>query len=252
MAGKVTSQIIPKVIFLGDSITQLGWSYDGGWLSILASNFVRKLDVIGRGFSGYNTRMCKPLVPLLFPNSASVENCRMLSIFFGANDASIAEQHVPVEEFKTNLQWMIQYFQGLGLPTKSLMIISLPPVDEARYGGRQIAEGLPVSRLLKNCVIYANAAKEVAGAAKVTFVNIFEAMVAQKNWPELLIDGLHFSRKGSEFVADILTNILTTRLAADCADIAFPYWKDLDRENPQHSIDNYMKSLASKASEGEQ
>ncbi|CAL8105353.1 unnamed protein product [Calicophoron daubneyi] len=246
MAGKVTSQIIPKVIFLGDSITQLGWSYDGGWLSILASNFVRKLDVIGRGFSGYNTRMCKPLVPLLFPNSASVENCRMLSIFFGANDASIAEQHVPVEEFKTNLQWMIQYFQGLGLPTKSLMIISLPPVDEARYGGRQIAEGLPVSRLLKNCVIYANAAKEVAGAAKVTFVNIFEAMVAQKNWNELLVDGLHFSRKGSEFTADILTNILTDKLPADCERMFFPGYEEVDNDNPQIAFDHFVKQYLRK------
>lgn len=67
--------------------------------------------MIGRGYSGYNTRMCRPLLPTLFPTEQSLEGCQLFTIFLGANDASTAEQHVPVEEYTENLIWMVKYVQ---------------------------------------------------------------------------------------------------------------------------------------------
>ena len=44
----------PKALLLGDSQTQLAGT-EGGWVQLLADNFVRRLDIINRGFSGDTT-----------------------------------------------------------------------------------------------------------------------------------------------------------------------------------------------------
>ncbi|OON23821.1 hypothetical protein X801_00265 [Opisthorchis viverrini] len=133
-----------------------------------------RVDIIGRGYSGYNTRMCRQILPDLYPDRASVALCRMFIIFLGANDASNAEQHVPVNEYKENLKTM-----ELGIPKDHIMLISLPPLDEARWGSRHIAEGTPLDRELKNCPFYAAACEEVAVNEGLPYVNLFKAMFAQ-------------------------------------------------------------------------
>ncbi|OAX39179.1 hypothetical protein K503DRAFT_799840 [Rhizopogon vinicolor AM-OR11-026] len=42
------------IMLIGDSITQNGWE-QGGFAQLLAERYVRKLDVLNRGFSGYQT-----------------------------------------------------------------------------------------------------------------------------------------------------------------------------------------------------
>lgn len=41
----------PKALLLGDSQTQLAGA-EGGWAQLLADKFVRRLDIVNRGFSG--------------------------------------------------------------------------------------------------------------------------------------------------------------------------------------------------------
>ena len=53
----------PKILLIGDSLTQLGYSDSGKWVALLADLFQRKCDVINRGFSGYTTRSIKPFIP---------------------------------------------------------------------------------------------------------------------------------------------------------------------------------------------
>ncbi|TGZ73981.1 hypothetical protein CRM22_001202 [Opisthorchis felineus] len=228
---------LPQMICFGDSLTQRGWSYDGGWLAILADNFVRRIDIIGRGYSGYNTRMCRQILPDLYPDRASVALCRMFIIFLGANDASKAEQHVPVDEYKENLKTMVSYLNGLGIPKDHIMLISLPPVDEARWGSRHIAEGTPLDRELKNCPVYAAACEEVAVNQGLPCVNLFKAMIAQNDWIQFFNDGLHFSRRGSEFLAQILISILNDVLS-DCP-VRLPDWRIVNKANPTMSFQQY-------------
>ncbi|CAH8638690.1 unnamed protein product [Schistosoma mattheei] len=191
----------PKAVFFGDSLTQFGWTHEGGWLSILASTFVRKIDIVGRGYSGYNTRLCKPLLPILYPNKDSLKDCKFFTIFLGANDAcATPQQHVPVEEYKRRA----------------------------------------ITRRLDTCATYAVACQEVANVNEVSFVNLYEAMLMQKNWESFLSDGLHFSRKGSEFLARILENLLTDKLG----DLKwwFPDWKVINPNNPAEFISHYLQS----------
>lgn len=46
----------PKVLLIGDSLTQFGFSAEGGWAAMLANALQRRCDVVNRGFSGYTTR----------------------------------------------------------------------------------------------------------------------------------------------------------------------------------------------------
>ncbi|KAA0197470.1 Isoamyl acetate-hydrolyzing esterase [Fasciolopsis buskii] len=179
--------------------------------------------------------MCRPLLPTLFPTEQSLEGCQLFTIFLGANDASTAEQHVPVEEYTENLIWMVKYVQNLNIPRDRIMLISLPPVDEAKWGARQLFEGSPLNRELKNCLLYAKACSKAALETGAKFLNLFDAMIAQQNWADMLSDGLHFSRKGSEFVAQILTAVLEDRLTTICP-VLFPDWKQIDMERPEESI----------------
>lgn len=98
------SSLVKKAIVLfGDSITQQGFALDGGWASRLANDYIRRADVINRGFSGYNTRMCLEVVPRVFGESdTSILYCTVL---LGANDAALPGelQHVPIEDYHQNL-----------------------------------------------------------------------------------------------------------------------------------------------------
>ncbi|RTG89898.1 uncharacterized protein DC041_0006031 [Schistosoma bovis] len=105
--------------------------------------------------------------------------------------------------------------------------------------------GRAITRRLDTCATYAIACQEVANINEVSFVNLYEAMLMQKsfpfqNWESFLSDGLHFSRKGSEFLARILENLLTDKLG----DLKwwFPDWKVINPNDPAEFISHYLQS----------
>ncbi|KAJ2216153.1 isoamyl acetate-hydrolyzing esterase [Coemansia sp. RSA 487] len=52
----------------GDSITQHGYEYENsGWLTHFSARYARRMDILNRGFSGYNTTRAKQVAPLVFP-----------------------------------------------------------------------------------------------------------------------------------------------------------------------------------------
>ena len=63
----------------------------------------------GRVCSRYNTRWALELLPEL--GDTSNETARLVTIFFGANDASLPDtnprQHVPLGDFAANLRRMV-------------------------------------------------------------------------------------------------------------------------------------------------
>lgn len=72
----------------------------------------RRCDVLNRGFSGYNTRWCKVLLPAVLDEKLAKETV-VLVIFLGANDSNWFEknprQHVPLDEYKLNLKEMVEF-----------------------------------------------------------------------------------------------------------------------------------------------
>ncbi|XP_057598768.1 isoamyl acetate-hydrolyzing esterase 1 homolog isoform X3 [Hippopotamus amphibius kiboko] len=52
-------------------------------------SFKQKCDVLNRGFSGYNTRWAKIILPRLIRKGNSLDNPVAVTIFFGANDCAL-------------------------------------------------------------------------------------------------------------------------------------------------------------------
>eukprot|EP00798_Chlamydomonas_sp_ICE-L_P021410 gene21410-28368_t len=77
----------PRFILFGDSLTQLSFDSEGGWGAGLQHAFFRKVDVLNRGFSGYNTRWILNTLDHVF-EGASRDNTLLVTVFLGANDAA--------------------------------------------------------------------------------------------------------------------------------------------------------------------
>ena len=79
------------------------------WVAMLSHFWSRKVDVINRGFSGYNSRWGLSIIDDV------VIKCdpHLVVIFFGANDAVVPEGNtfVPLSEFAANINEMITIVQ---------------------------------------------------------------------------------------------------------------------------------------------
>ena len=80
----------PQWVLFGDSITQRGFG-PGGWASVLADAYTRKVDVINRGYSGYTSRWAVHLLDQVFPPQAAAD-VQLATVFFGANDAALPDR----------------------------------------------------------------------------------------------------------------------------------------------------------------
>ena len=106
--------------------------------------FIRRLDVINRGFSGYNTSQALAAFPQFMPKPEKA-SVRFMMIFFGANDACLPDsstnQHVPLTKFADNLRTIIALAKTWA-PGIRIILVTPPPVneyqleasDKAKYG----------------------------------------------------------------------------------------------------------------------
>lgn len=131
----------PAIILFGDSITQQGFASTSnslGWVGLLSNAYARRADVLNRGFSGYNTRHAVNLLPKVFGQDMDPNNTLFVTVFFGANDASLPgerehNQHVPIEEYEDNLRLIVQDI-GSKLKETPIILITPPPLDEKNMG----------------------------------------------------------------------------------------------------------------------
>jgi lysophospholipase L1-like esterase len=79
----------PQWVLFGDSITQRGYSV-GGWANLLADTYQRRVDVINRGYSGYNSRWAVNVLDHVFPlQPPEAHGIQLATVFLGANDAAL-------------------------------------------------------------------------------------------------------------------------------------------------------------------
>jgi lysophospholipase L1-like esterase len=136
----------PKLLLLGDSLTQISFE-GGGWASSLANRYQRRADVLNRGMSGYNSRW---YIRYAEDNDVWNEsgNIVLITIFFGANDAALPDRdpakHVPIPEYQENLEIIIDNATK-SYPNAKILLISPPPV----HRGQRLAFQ-KVSRRFKN------------------------------------------------------------------------------------------------------
>ena len=96
-----------RVLFFGDSITQHGFNTQiNGWVSQFGNWWTRRVDILNRGYSGYNTRWAREVIQHVVIN----EQPDFIFIFFGANDSVDPSvlQHVNINDYRENMRYMSQ------------------------------------------------------------------------------------------------------------------------------------------------
>ncbi|CAI5476660.1 unnamed protein product [Closterium sp. Yama58-4] len=250
------ARIRPTFVLFGDSLTQHSFS-EGGWGAALQNQYARKVDVVLRGYSGYNTRWALFLLPKLFPKGdTSIPPPALVTVFFGANDAALpgrksGKQHVPISEFKENLRVIVTHLQSLG-PNVRVVLITPPPVDEA--GRMEFAKAMYGEQCMKepertNEVTgkYAAAVREVAEACgSVPVIDLWTVLQQQPNWQALLSDGLHLAPAGNKVLFEQLSSLLqssadwTPPLVQESMPWDFPEHINIDGENPGNAFKDYL------------
>ncbi|KAI0781316.1 SGNH hydrolase [Trametes elegans] len=217
----MTANVQDAFVLLGDSLTQYGFE-PNGFATRLASAYIRKLDVINRGFSGYNTDWIIPVFEQIFATQHQQQHVppvRLLTIWFGANDAALppSAQHVPLERYKANLSKLIRALRSPESPHYSpdtrILLLTPPPVDAARWAeclaGFNGTDVQPPDRSLEATRQYAEGAREVGVQEGVAIVDVWTKVwdAAGRNEKKLgpfFSDGLHLSSKGYTIVYDAL------------------------------------------------
>ncbi|KAK4292512.1 hypothetical protein Pmani_034723 [Petrolisthes manimaculis] len=190
----------PKIFLYGDSLTQFSFSAEGCWGALVADHFQRRADVVVRGFSGYNSRQCRALLPYV---ASDLNGVVAATIFLGANDASEdnSKQAISLKEYAQNLKDIVAHFQQLDVSP----IVITPPVLDGESWQRHCGEsGKLYSKEEELTTKYAHTCADTAASLKVPCIDLHTAMINQDDWKSLLCDGLHFSRRGSELLASLL------------------------------------------------
>lgn len=221
-----------QILLLGDSITQQANSASlCGWAAHLSDIYQRRADVLNRGFSGYNTDWYLRYLDTREGHEdvfgSCIDNVKVVTIFFGANDASDPvlnpRHHVPLHRFKSNLADIASRCRASFGDDVSILIICPPPVHHpsrlqyqvTRYGDKATGK---LERTLELSGAYAKAAVEVASDLGVSCLNTWSDMQEstkggadgddQQPWSKYLSDGLHLSREGNIFLGERLAKLI--------------------------------------------
>ncbi|SPQ22428.1 12c24157-1bd9-4da2-b8e0-519cfc20b72c [Thermothielavioides terrestris] len=161
----------PQLVLFGDSLFQA------------AAKVLRRLDVVNRGLSGYNTSNALSVLPQLFtPPGPGVPHLKYLFVLFGANDAAVQIptnfQHVPLDKYKANLKRIITH-PNITAHKPKIFVVTPPPLDEIRVTEIDKANGHPAAlRRTKVSASYSEAARQVAAETPgVTLLDLQKALM---------------------------------------------------------------------------
>jgi len=204
--------IWPKVVLLGDSLTQHSFDEEGGFGSKLASLLKRKADVINRGFSGYTTATLKLILPRIF-NKEYLKDVACLTLCIGANDSWFPttvdfNPALTVEEYKSNLVEIINFLLKNGLTEEKILLIT-PPTIELEGWSKYCLEnaemqGLSITKTPEHTKKYVDAMVSAGNEMKIKVFDTFELTSRPENMRTAFIDGLHFSVHGANLVYDLI------------------------------------------------
>lgn len=198
--------IMAKWTLFGDSITERASKSQFGWASLLSAKFARSVDILNRGFGGYNSRWGLYLLDeAISRGDDAFTKASLVTIFFGANDCvpNGSPQHVPLLEYRSNLVQIIETLRNNSLMEGlvALVLITPPPSRDK-------------TRRLNDTAMYAQVVREIALDREIPLLDlwpptvgintpansthrnvVFETIIPERH--HLLDDGLHLSAKGN-------------------------------------------------------
>ncbi|GAA5952165.1 hypothetical protein JCM21900_006927 [Sporobolomyces salmonicolor] len=235
--------LMDQIVMFGDSITQGAW-VPGGTGAALAHAYQRKLDVVNRGLSGYNTVWAIPVLKQWLPRAGErLPVPKILMIWFGANDAALppSPQSITIDEFKSNLDAIISLVRAPTSPYHSpstrLILLTPPPVDDL-VRNAELASRVPArvpDRNAERTRLFAEAVKDVAAEHGIGCVDTWHAIMDKAEREDggrltrFLGDGLHLTPAGYEVVTagvfDLVKNELPD-LMYDKLPQVYPHWAE--------------------------
>ncbi|ORY59083.1 SGNH hydrolase-type esterase domain-containing protein [Pseudomassariella vexata] len=224
-----------QVVLFGDSLFEGAADVKDGFCfqSALQVQCNRRLDVVNRGFSGYNTVNALDLLPQIFlPPSEATPKIDYLLVLLGANDACIPlptdTQGVPLSDYKSNLHKIITH-PYITAHKPKILLITPPPLDEIKVTEADLAWGhSQATRQAAVSASYSEAARQAAAEVPGTvLVDLQKALMeeairrtpaydASKGLPlgypggirgaleTLLPDGLHMSGDAYRVLYDLV------------------------------------------------
>lgn len=246
---------IPKLVLFGDSITQHANDQVGFALApALQSHYARKMDIVTRGFSGYNTNHAVvTLRKVLEAENAESGIIKLMVIFMGTNDAAFNFQGVPIDTYKANLQTLIDTAKSY-----NIKVILVGPTLHGRAECIAASESQGLDPNFSDTVAtrkYADVAAGVAAANGSPFLDLWYVFQKYGGWStedliankiplgELLPDGIHFSPKAYEIFYNELLNVIEKNfpeLQADELPFYFPLYNAVDFDRMEESILKYV------------
>ncbi|KAI2472060.1 SGNH hydrolase [Annulohypoxylon bovei var. microspora] len=223
-----------QLVLFGDSLFQQSSQVQGGFSfqGALQNHCIRYLDVVNRGFSGWNTKNALGLLPQIFlPPSPSNPKIEYLLVLLGANDACLPiptnTQGVPIDQYKENLIKIITH-DHIKAHNPKILLVTPPPIDEIRVteidlamGHAQATRQAAVSAAFSETV--RKVAEEIPGVVLVDLQKAildkaisltadFDASGPPLGYPggkrgaleQLLPDGLHMSGEAYKVFFDIV------------------------------------------------
>lgn len=224
----------PQFILFGDSITQ---GAENTCAAALRDKYIRRVDIVNRGFSGYTSPLAQDLLPQFYPTPTQA-HVRLLIVFFGANDACLpgSSQYVPLEKYVECLKDILLHDVVRAHGTKLVLIVPAP-VDEW-----QLVNG---QRTAANTKRYADACRAVGTELGVPTLDLWSAFMNAAGWRDgeplvgskeaqksevlarFLSDGLHFTAEAYRVLFERLMAVIYNELpdeAPESLAYVFPEW----------------------------
>jgi lysophospholipase L1-like esterase len=233
--GAIKSMTYSKIVLFGDSITELSCNQDMYALTpALQSLYIRKFDVINRGYGGYNSEHARYMIEPLLESLANVE---LLVVFFGSNDAVNPQdrQYVGIDRYTENLRYIAETAVSKGV--KRVILVGPSLFDE---------ENAPPdhSRSNEKFRQYTKAALRVANDLNIGHLDLGKAFLewidkTGRPAKDLLPDNLHYSGEGYKIFFDSLVDVISSKypeIAADNLDRHLPGWDDIDNDDIPGSL----------------
>lgn len=141
------------------------------------------------------------LIPHSEQGSKSAQKTRLLTIWFGANDAALENsvQHVPIAEYSSNTEKLIDMVSNPSSkwysPSTQIILLTPPPLNSNQH-----TSGDRTFEITKK---YAEALCKVGEKKGVPVVNVWQALYDAAKQKEVdlkkfLSDGLHLTSEGYE------------------------------------------------------
>ncbi|KAH8673721.1 SGNH hydrolase-type esterase domain-containing protein [Xylariales sp. PMI_506] len=260
-----------QIVLLGDSLfewaapVENGYSFHAALQGLRLIVCLRRLDVVNRGFGGWNTENVLRFLPDLFPVHEPLEShgrVKYLLVLLGANDACLPHadppQGIPLDEYAANLKKIITH-DNVVRHKPQVLLITPPPLDETRiweFTDEQPDGSRKLTRTAANSAAYSEAARRVAAEVPGTLlVDLQKGLMdkalaltpdlSEKDYDEngkpllgylkgrrgglgeLLPDGLHMSATAYRVLYDLVKPHLGPFIGTP---YVFPDWKDLAAE----------------------